>query len=734
MSISFDARNQIFWLNTPRSTYAIGVMEGEKLLGHLYYGAKIPPDDVRFLSRVGDTLSSPADRPGDRLKFHDAFPMEYPTQGVGDFRVPCLSVRTAAGHTACSLAYRSHRMIPGKPELPGLPAVFGTESDCTTLEILCEDAVLNLQVTLRYTVFEHLDAIARSVSVENRGQAPLWLTRVLSACLDMDNESYELLTLNGAWARERAIFRRPLFPGRQSADSQRGVSSHQANPFMAVMGSGAGQDSGAVYAMNLVYSGNFTACAELTQFDTVRAVMGISPENFCWKLEPGQTFTAPEVILVWSGTGLDAMTHTYHDLYRRHLIRGKYKSGRRPVLINNWEATYFDFDAEKILSIAQKAAEQGIDMLVLDDGWFGARNSDACGLGDWWVNDSKLPGGMRSLVEQINGMGLKFGLWFEPEMVSPDSELYRAHPDWAIQIPGRAPVQGRSQLVLDITRPEVRRAVYEQMKAVLQSANIEYVKWDMNRNLSDLGSYALPADQQGELAHRYVLALYEMQAWLTADFPDLLLENCSSGGGRFDPGMLYYSPQIWCSDDTDAVERLTIQKGTALVYPVSAMGTHISVCPCHSSGRMVPFDTRCYAALPGTFGYELDITKLSKEERQAIPAQIELFRRWESLIREGDYYRLTSYRENHCHDAVLIVSKDKSRALAIFIQVAAQPMGSRGWKLRLRGLDPDKAYRINNSETVLHGSTLMNAGLLVGKLWGDYQGRIFELNSEEMPL
>lgn len=709
-------------------------MEGEKLLGHLYYGAKIPPDDVRFLNRVGDTLPSPADRPGDRLKFHDAFPMEYPTQGVGDFRVPCLSVRTAAGHTACSLAYRSHRMIPGKPELPGLPAVFGSESDCATLEILCEDAVLNLQVTLRYTVFEHLDAIARSVSVENRGPAPLWLTRVLSACLDMDNEAYELLTLNGAWARERTIFRRPLFPGRQSADSQRGVSSHQANPFMAVMESGAGQDSGAVYAMNLVYSGNFTACAELTQFDTVRAVMGISPENFCWKLEPGQTFTAPEVILVWSGTGLDAMTHTYHDLYRRHLIRGKYKSGRRPVLINNWEATYFDFDAEKILSIAREAAEQGIDMLVLDDGWFGARNSDACGLGDWWVNESKLPGGMRSLVEQINGMGLKFGLWFEPEMVSPDSELYRAHPDWAIQIPGRAPVQGRSQLVLDITRPEVRRAVYEQMKAVLQSANIEYVKWDMNRNLSDLGSCALPADRQGELAHRYVLALYEMQAWLTADFPDLLLENCSSGGGRFDPGMLYYSPQIWCSDDTDAVERLAIQEGTALVYPVSAMGTHISVCPCHSSGRVVPFDTRCYAALPGTFGYELDITKLSEEERRAIPAQIELFRRWELLIREGDYYRLTSYRENHRHDAVLIVSKDKSRALAIFIQVAAQPMGSRGWKLRLRGLDPDKAYRINNSETVLHGSTLMNAGLLVGKLWGDYQGRIFELNSEEMPL
>lgn len=729
MGIYFDEKNHIFWLNTPRSTYAIGIMEEEKLLGHLYYGEKIAPDDVRFLNRVGDTLFSPAARPGDRLKFNDAFPMEYPTAGVGDFRAPCLSVRTAAGHTACSLSYRSHRIIPGKPGLPGLPAVFGSENDCTTLEVLCEDEVLNLHVTLRYTAFEHLDAIARSVSVENSGVSPLWLNCVLSACLDMDNENYELLTLNGAWAKERTIFRRPIFPGRQSADSQRGVSSHQANPFMALMEPGAGQTSGVVYAMNFVYSGNFTACAELTQFDTVRAVMGISPENFCWKLEPSEVFTAPEVIMVWSGTGLDGMTHTFHDLYRQHLIRGKYKAGSRPVLINNWEATYFDFDAEKILAIAREAAKRGIEMLVLDDGWFGSRDSDASGLGDWQVNTGKLPGGLKALVEQINRLGLKFGLWFEPEMVSPDSDLYRAHPDWAIQIPNRTPVQGRNQLVLDITRPEVRQAVYEQVKAVLQSANIEYVKWDMNRNLSDLGSCALPADRQGELAHRYVLALYDMQAQLSVDFPNLLLENCSSGGGRFDPGMLYYSPQIWCSDDTDAAERLTIQEGTALVYPVSAMGTHVSICPCHSSGRVIPFATRCYAALAGTFGYELDITKLSEEEKRAIPDQIKLFHRCEPLVREGDYYRLTSVRENRCHDGVMLVSKDKSRALVIFIQAAAQPMGTRSWKLHLRGLDPGRAYRINGGETVLHGSTLMNAGLLVGKLWGDYQGCIFELKS-----
>lgn len=728
MSIHFDEQSRIFWLNTPHSSYAIGILEQEDLLGHLYYGARIAPDDVQFLSRVGDSLVSPACRPGERLKFNDAFPMEYPTAGEGDFRAPCLSVRTAAGHTGCSLAYCAHRIFAGKPVLPGLPATFGTDTDCTTLEIDCEDSVLNLAVTLRYTVFEHLDAITRSVTVHNGGRQPLWLTRVLSACLDMDNESYELLTLNGAWARERSIYRRPLYPGRQSADSERGVSSHQANPFMALLEPETTQTSGTVYAMNLVYSGDFTAQAELTQFDTVRAVMGISPENFCWMLEPDESFTAPEAVTVWSGTGLDGMTHTFHDLYRHHLIRGKYSTAPRPVLINNWEATYFDFDAEKILSIAEDAAKQGVEMLVLDDGWFGARNSDACGLGDWWVNETKLNGGLHRLVEQINKMGLKFGLWFEPEMISPDSDLYRAHPDWAIQIPGRAPVQGRNQLVLDITRPEVRQSVYNQIKTVLQSANIEYVKWDMNRNLCDLGSAALPPERQGELLHRYVLALYEMQKQLTADFPNLLLENCSSGGGRFDAGMLYYSPQIWCSDDTDAVERLTIQEGTALVYPVSTMGTHVSVCPCHSSGRNIPFETRGYAALTGTFGYELDITKLSKEEREAIPAQIELFHRWEPVVREGDYYRLASYRENHCRDAVMVVSKDKTRALVIFIQVAAQPMGSRGWKLRLRGLDADKQYRINKGR-VLHGSTLMNAGLLVGKLWGDYQGKIFELES-----
>ena len=383
MSIRYEKQTQIFWLHTPASSYAIGIEPESGLLGHLYYGARIAEDDIRFLNRVGDHIFSLAKHPGDRLKFHDAFPMEYPTGGVGDYRTPCLAVRTAAGHTACCLAYRSHTIYPGKPRLEGMPALFGTAEECTTLEIACIDPVLALHVTLLYTTFEGLDAITRSVRIENGGSESLWLTQALSACIDMDNENYEMVTLDGAWARARTIDRRPLYPGRQSIGSERGVSSHQANPFLALVEADANQTAGEVYAMNFVYSGNFTAQAERTQFDTVRAVMGISPENFCWKLEPGRSFTAPEVVLVWSGSGFDGMTHTFHDLYRRHLLRGKYKTGPRPVLINNWEATYFDFDEEKILALAAQAAQQGIEMLVLDDGWFGKRDSDASSLGDW---------------------------------------------------------------------------------------------------------------------------------------------------------------------------------------------------------------------------------------------------------------------------------------------------------------------------------------------------------------
>ena len=400
----------------------------------------------------------------------------------------------------------------------------------------------------------------------------------------MDNRDYDMITLHGSWARERHIQRKPLGYGIQRTSSFRGESSHQEHPFLALVDRHTTQEQGEVYAMNFVYSGNFCAQAEVSQFDFVRMSMGIHQENFCWKLSPGEDFQAPEVVMVYTDQGLDAMTGTFHSLYRKHLLQGKYKDKKRPILINNWEATYFDFDTKKLLAIAREASALGIEMLVMDDGWFGNRSFDGCALGDWFVNEEKIDGGLAHLVEEVNKLGMKFGIWFEPEMISPDSALYREHPDWAIAIPGRPGTQSRQQYVLDLSRKEVVDCIYGMMSAVLRSANIEYVKWDMNRQLTDIGSAALPPDRQGELYHRYVLAVYEMQNRLIHDFPDLLLENCSGGGARFDPGMLYYSPQIWCSDDADAVERLAIQEGTALLYPLSTMGAHVSDCPNHIVG------------------------------------------------------------------------------------------------------------------------------------------------------
>ena len=418
------------------------------------------------------------------------------------------------------------------------------------------------------------------------------------------------------------------------------------------------------------------------------------------------------------------MTHHYHDMYRGHLIRGEYRDKKRPILINNWEATYFDFNTEKLLKIAEQASKLGIEMLVMDDGWFGHRNDDSTSLGDWKVNEQKLPGGLKPLVEQVNALGMKFGIWFEPEMISPDSDLYREHPDWAIAIPGRAGSLCRNQYVLDLSRKEVRDHAFESVAAVLHSANIEYVKWDMNRQLSDLGSVELPADRQGELYHRYVLGVYELQDRLLQEFPHLLLENCSGGGARFDPGMLYYSPQIWCSDDTDAIERLEIQEGTALIYPLCSMGAHVSVCPNHTVGRVTPFTTRGHVALAGTFGYELDITKLPEEERKLIPEQTAMYHKYHELIRDGEYYRILSYRENHRSDCWAVASEDKNEVLVTYVQVLAQVnMPSR--KVRLRGFDPAKKYRLEGTDEVYSGEMLMNAGFRMKDFWGDFVSRLY---------
>ncbi|MFU0828669.1 MAG: Alpha-galactosidase [Lachnoclostridium sp.] len=729
MAISYNEKNRVFKLDTPNSTYMFGILDEENFVGHIYYGRKVKDSGLASLIRVNNPSSLPSANDRDRVNFLDALPMEYSTHGVGDFREACLSVKSKNGNTACSLSYVSHKIYKGKPKLEGLPATFGSDEDCTTLELLCEDKTLNLQITLFYTTFENLDVITRSVKVSNASSDPVYLTRVLSACLDMDNKDYDMITLYGQWARERMINRRRITDGKNRVSSLRGVSSHQEQPFLAVLDHHAGEDHGEVYAMNLVYSGNFMAQAEITQGDMLRVTMGINPEDFVWKLNPGETFTAPEAVLVYSYQGLGQMTRTFHDLYRRHLIRGKYKDKKRPILINNWEATYFDFDTDKLLDIARQASKLGIEMLVMDDGWFGHRNDDNSSLGDWVVNENKIKGGIKYLVDEVNKIGLKFGIWVEPEMVSPDSDLYRAHPDWAIQVPGRKGALARNQYVLDISRKEVRDYIYDSIYKILSAANIEYVKWDMNRSLTDLGSADLEPDTQGELYHRYVLGLYELQERLITDFPDILLENCSSGGGRFDPGMLYYSPQIWTSDNTDAIDRLKIQEGTALIYPLSSMGAHVADCPSHTNGRITPFATRGYVALAGTFGYELDVTRIPEEDRKLIPEQVALYHKYNDLIREGDYYRIASYQENHQYDCWSVVSKDKKEALVTFIQVSARP-NFRMRRIYLKGLKEDALYRVEGMDEKLTGGALMYAGINIPNMWGDYQGKLIHITEE----
>lgn len=723
MGITYFENERVFQLQTANTTYLCGLTD-DNYLGHIYYGTKMEDHSASYLMRTGEKPWTPTILPREKNTFLDVFPMEYSFGGTGDFRESCLNVRTEKGYRGCELLYTGHQILQGKPKLSGLPATFGTEDSCQTLEITCKDQVLNLTVVLSYSVFDGCDAIARSVRVVNESEENLYLDKVYSACLDLDNENYELLTLHGAWARERHMERRALAHGRQGVSSKRGKSSHQEHPFMAVLEKNASQEQGRVYAMNFVYSGNFEAQAELTQGESVRMTMGIHQEEFCWKLEPGETFQAPEVVMVFSDCGLDGMTAAYHQIYREHLIRSAWLHKERPILINNWEATYFDFNTDKILAIAAEAKRLGIEMMVLDDGWFGKRNNDDSSLGDWQVNEEKLPGGLKYLAEQITGMGMKFGLWFEPEMISPDSNLYREHPDWAIQLPGRIATQSRAQYVLDLSRQDIIDYVYEAVASILRDADISYVKWDMNRELTDLGSAVLPADRQGELSHRYVLGLYQLQERLITEFPELLLENCSGGGARFDPGMLYYSPQIWCSDDTDAIERLAIQEGTSLIYPLSCMGAHVSVCPNHTVGRNTPFETRGHVALAGTFGYELDVTKLSEEERAQIPDQVALYKKYNTLVREGDYRRLASAQENHYFDCWQVTDADKTECLVTFVQAKARAQ-HRSRKLRLKNLNPQAVYVLEGTEECYSGEMLMKGGFLVPDVPGDAVSRLF---------
>ncbi len=726
MAAVFLEEEKIFKLDTRNTTYVIAVVDDEQFLGHVYYGKKLKEVHLDGLLRIHENPFVPSRNNRDRVSFLDSFPMEYPAHGLGDYRESCINIRTEKGNVGLALSYVSHKITEGKDGLEGLPASFGKAGECETLKILCEDKVTGLQVILQYGIFDEADVITRSVKVVNTGKEDLYLTKVYSACLDMDNKDFEAISLHGSWARERQIETVPVSHGKYSVESIRGESSHQDHPFLALKTKNADQENGEVYAMHFVYSGNFKAQVQSDQFDQVRMTMGINPEDFTWKLKEGESFQAPETVLVYSAQGLGQMTRIFHDFYRNHLIRSEYKNQKRPILINNWEATYFDFDTDKLIAIAKQASALGIEMLVMDDGWFGNRCDDNRALGDWFVNEEKLKGGLKYLVDEVNKLGMKFGIWFEPEMISPDSDLYRAHPDYAIAIPGREPSLCRNQYVLDLTRKEVRDYAYECVAKILRSANIEYVKWDMNRQLSDIGSLELPADQMGELYHRYVLAVYEMQERMMTEFPHLLLENCSGGGARFDPGMLYYSPQIWCSDDTDAIERLKIQEGTALIYPLSTMGAHVSDCPNHTVGRVTPFETRGYVALAGTFGYELDVTKIPESDREQIPAQVAMYHKYNDLVREGDYYRIASYAENHYFDCYGVVSKDKKEALYTYVQVLNRP-NYHSRRIYLKGLAAEKYYAIEGEDGTWSGEQLMNAGLLVQNPFGDFKGKLIHL-------
>ena len=728
--ISFDSKTNSFRLETPNSTYCIFINE-RGYIGHSYYGSKIGKDDLSYLTRNKEYGFSDSKIFREKGSFMDFFPQELPTDGLGDFREAALAVCDSEGHNGIELKYKNHKISGGTKPLTDLPAVFGNEKDSSVLELTATDDVLNAEITIIYTVFEKLDAIIRSVRIKNNGTKPLYIKKALSFALDMDDDNFDMISLHGSWARERHIDRHPIHMGKQGVCSNRGETSHQEHPFIALLDHNASYDTGRVYGMNFIYSGNFIADVQKNQFNNLRIVMGINPENFCWKLNPKEWFDTPQAVLVYSDSGLNGMSHTFHDLYREHLIRSPYKKTPRPVLINNWEATYFNFDTDKLIDIAREASKDGIEMLVMDDGWFGHRSFDDSSLGDWTVNENKIKGGLKHLVDEVNKLGMKFGIWIEPEMISPDSDLYRAHPDWAIQIPGREPGLSRQQLVLDITRKEVEDYTYESVAKILLSANIEYVKWDMNRQLTDIGSAALPADQLGEFYHRYVLALYRLQERLITEFPKLLLENCSGGGARFDPGMLFYSPQIWCSDDTDAIERLSIQEGTSLVYPLSTMGAHVSVCPNHACGRVTPFKTRGYVALSGTFGYELDITKLPPEERAMIPGQITLYKKFGDLVRNGDYNRIASYSENNEYDCWASIAKDKSKALVTFIQVLNHPNYKTRF-IKISGLKAEAKYKVTWPDEdqskfqsmEVTGLTIAKAGIPVRRDWGDFQGQL----------
>ena len=726
--MAIKIENRLFQIETEHTSYQMKV-DKYGVLTHLWYGAKtecsmdylLDYPDVSFSGNIYEAENQ-------RTYSLNTLPQEYSTSGVGDFRIPAITVTHDDGSRALDLRYSGHKISRGKYNIDGLPAVYATEEEAETLEIVMEDTATNIEVILMYGVLPKKDIITRSTVIINNGTTSITINKAHSLCLDLPEGNWQSIHFHGRHAMERQMERCELIHGIEEFSSSRGTSSHQQNPTILLCEKECTETSGFCVGAALMYSGGFQTQIEKDQLKQVRVVMGINPETFSWKLNASERFNTPEVILSCSMEGTAKLSQQFHKIIRHNVCRGKYQLSQRPILINNWEATYFDFDEKKILDIAKEASKIGIDMFVLDDGWFGKRDSDNSGLGDWYVNENKIKGGLATLISKINDLGMKFGIWFEPEMVSEDSNLYREHPEWAIKIPGRNPMRSRYQLVLDMSNPEVIEYLYNSISDILKNNNIEYVKWDMNRSISDWYSTCLPSSRQGEQPHRYILGLYELLERLITDFPYILFEGCSGGGGRFDAGMLYYSPQIWCSDNTDAHERTFIQYGTSFFYPISTVGSHVSAVPNHQTGRITSLDTRGIVAMAGSFGYELDLSTLTEEEKETMKEQVKKYRQYQLLIHNGDYYRLTNphnsriaaWQWNDNTNGNVLVQGVVFRAVANMVRD----------KIKLMGVDALAKYKLKGTGEIYSGMALMTGGILIPRTTGD--DAAFELFFEKL--
>ena len=690
--------NNLFHLKTRDTSYVIGIFEGKLL--NLYWGKAIECvpalEDMLAVDYTRTFSSTDIMWNGKKMSSND-LTMEYSEYGRGDFRTPAFYGVDGEFTTASDLKFDSYEGIDGKYKVEGMPSVYAEEGDkVSTLKIHLLDAYSGLKVSLLYGVYEDFNVITRAVVFENTADKPYRLNKALSMTVDFDSKEFDFIHLSGVWARERKPQRTYVKSGTMQVESIRGTSSHIHNPFIALVSPETNEEYGEAYGFNLVYSGNFVAGVQKEDYDITRAFMGINPIGFSWVLEKGETFSTPEAVLVYSNNGLGEMSRKFHKLYRTRLCRGVYRDIKRPVLINNWEATYFDFNEEKILDITKSAAELGVELMVLDDGWFGKRDQDDCSLGDWTPDIRKLPNGVKGLAEKVNNEGLKFGLWFEPEMVSPDSNLYREHPDWCLHQGGRDRTLGRSQLVLDLSRPEVCDYVKGFMSEILSTVNISYIKWDMNRYITEFGSPAFSGEKQGEIAHRYMLGLYDIMEYLTANFPNVLFEGCSGGGGRFDPGILYYMPQIWTSDDSDGLERIDIQYGTSLCYPYSAMGAHVSAVPNHQVFRTTPIKFRGDVAICGQLGYELNLGILSDKEKEAVKEQIKTYHKLADVFHNGDLYRIIT-PENSDVAVNQFISEDENTVIVCVYVMRGRPNNAYKYA-KLKGLDLAAIYTDENGK------------------------------------